>query len=483
MRLQTRAASFLAVSGALVPPLACPLVYGQCETATLVHPDDPPKDLFGNVALSGNLAVVTDTLAADGTGAAFVFERRGTEWSPSATLTSPEPDVRDSFGIAVAIERDIIAVGAPGRNDLEGVVYVYRMNDEKWRFEQALTADDTDKLDRFGFSIAIHEGVLLIGARTEENDGLPASGAAYVFRYGDGAWRQTAKLVDPRRREGDRLGDAVALYRGVAVVGAPGADGFRGKALVFRADGDSWKREADLMPETLRGTLFGDSVAVADGTVAVGAPGLLGTTGGAAFAFRFDGESWRETQRLLTERGVGFDFFGTTVELSRPSGSTLVVGAAFDNEGGGDAGAAYLYRRTNDTWNEAEKLIGRRAGEQFAITMSIHEDMLACGGFAGDGIVYLFAGMQAVDCNGNMTPDGCDIVRGTSADVDANGVPDECEQIGDLDRDGDVDHNDLLVLLRAWGKCPQPCPPCAADLDGDCEVKSADLLRLLANWG
>ena len=53
---------------------------------------------------------------------------------------------------------------------------------------------------------------------------------------------------------------------------------------------------------------------------------------------------------------------------------------------------------------------------------------------------------------------------------------------GDLDRDGDVDINDLLILLASWGTCPD-CNNCPADLDGNCDVGIGDLLILLANWG
>jgi hypothetical protein len=55
---------------------------------------------------------------------------------------------------------------------------------------------------------------------------------------------------------------------------------------------------------------------------------------------------------------------------------------------------------------------------------------------------------------------------------------------GDLDGDGHVTVLDFLLLLAAWGPCPDPCPPsCAADLDGDCQIGVLDFLALLANWG
>jgi hypothetical protein len=55
---------------------------------------------------------------------------------------------------------------------------------------------------------------------------------------------------------------------------------------------------------------------------------------------------------------------------------------------------------------------------------------------------------------------------------------------GDLDGDGAVGIIDFLLMLGAWGPCPDPCPPsCPADLDGNCAVNVNDLLILLSNWG
>ncbi len=83
------------------------------------------------------------------------------------------------------------------------------------------------------------------------------------------------------------------------------------------------------------------------------------------------------------------------------------------------------------------------------------------------------------DCNCNSVPDADDIATGTSPDVNGNGIPDECECIGDLDGDGTVGITDFLALLAAWG--PNPGHP--ADFDGDGVVGIVDFLELLASWG
>lgn len=54
--------------------------------------------------------------------------------------------------------------------------------------------------------------------------------------------------------------------------------------------------------------------------------------------------------------------------------------------------------------------------------------------------------------------------------------------VGDLNNDGSIDISDLLMLLSAWGSCPND-GTCLGDLNGDGVVDVSDLLILLANWG
>ena len=54
------------------------------------------------------------------------------------------------------------------------------------------------------------------------------------------------------------------------------------------------------------------------------------------------------------------------------------------------------------------------------------------------------------DCNCNDMPDADDIAGGGSGDVNANGIPDECECLGDIDGSGDVGITDFLALMAAW---------------------------------
>ncbi len=92
------------------------------------------------------------------------------------------------------------------------------------------------------------------------------------------------------------------------------------------------------------------------------------------------------------------------------------------------------------------------------------------GDVNGDGLADLIVGALGADPGGN---DGA----GETYVVFSPVIP------GDLDDDGSVGVGDLLLLLGAWGPCPETCPPfCTGDINGDCTVGVADLLLLLANW-
>ncbi|MCH8314425.1 MAG: hypothetical protein IIA64_00495, partial [Planctomycetes bacterium] len=75
------------------------------------------------------------------------------------------------------------------------------------------------------------------------------------------------------------------------------------------------------------------------------------------------------------------------------------------------------------------------------------------------------------------------IVVETTLNYLANDAPcDTLADPADLDCDGSVGVQDLLILLGNWGPCAD-CADCIADLDGECSVGVKDLLILLGNWG
>jgi hypothetical protein len=56
------------------------------------------------------------------------------------------------------------------------------------------------------------------------------------------------------------------------------------------------------------------------------------------------------------------------------------------------------------------------------------------------------------------------------------GVP-----LGDANHDCSVNTADLLNVIHSWGRCAQPCS-CIADLDSNGAVDMDDLLLVITNW-
>lgn len=54
----------------------------------------------------------------------------------------------------------------------------------------------------------------------------------------------------------------------------------------------------------------------------------------------------------------------------------------------------------------------------------------------------------------------------------------------DVNSSGDVNIDDLVSVITAWGACTNcPANPCTADVTGDCQVNIDDLVGVITNWG
>ncbi len=85
-----------------------------------------------------------------------------------------------------------------------------------------------------------------------------------------------------------------------------------------------------------------------------------------------------------------------------------------------------------------------------------------------------------VDCDQDNVEDPLAIAQGLVNDFNANQVPDSCDCLGDINRDGIVDGTDIGELLSAWGMAGTDAP---ADTNLDGSVDGKDLASVLSLWG
>ena len=172
------------------------------EVARLTASDGAAGDEFGiSLALKGGIAVFGAVgSGGDGSGAAYVFERRDGSWAQMARLTASDAATRQGFGFSVAVGHDTIVVGAPnhsGAGERAGAAYVFERRAAGWTQAGKLTASDAAPLTCFGSTVAINGNTIVVGMLLNGNG--KRAGAAYVFQRHEGTWSEAARLVPEER--------------------------------------------------------------------------------------------------------------------------------------------------------------------------------------------------------------------------------------------------------------------------------------------
>ncbi|MEW6745865.1 MAG: hypothetical protein AB1486_24250 [Planctomycetota bacterium] len=152
---------------------------------------------------------------------------------------------------------------------------------------------------------------------------------------------QRLTVPDPSRE----FGTSVAVHGDVLVAGMPAVEVAKrhGVAFVYRFDGETWGQEERLLSDSADDYAFAHSVAVFGPTILIGVPGAYFPpyTLGAAFVFRFDGTSWVKTQELTVDSTHRGDSFAAAVALD---GTVAAVGAPGADGADLDAGAVHVFR-------------------------------------------------------------------------------------------------------------------------------------------
>jgi alpha-tubulin suppressor-like RCC1 family protein len=384
-------------------------------------------------------------------GAAYVFVRSGSVWSQQAYLKASDIQATDRFGISVAVSGNTVVVGAlaedssttginstPDESAVNaGAAYVFVRNGSVWSLQAYLKASQVTAGDEFGTSVAVDGDTVVVGAPREgssttginstPNENASAAGAAYVFVRSSGTWSQQAYLKASQVTSLDLFGTSVAVSGDTVVVGSPWEDSSTtginstpdesangaGAAYVFVRSGTTWSQQAYLKASQVTSLdLFGTSVAVSGDTVVVGAyqedsstPGVNSTpdegasSAGAAYVFVRSSGVWGQQAYLKASQVTAGDRFGYSVAVS---GDTVVVGAhqedssttginSTPDEGASNAGAAYVFVRSDLTWSQqayvkptAASISHVGVGDSFGITVAVDGHTVVVGAYLED---------------------------------------------------------------------------------------------------
>ncbi|MBK1814423.1 hypothetical protein JIN84_02285 [Luteolibacter yonseiensis] len=429
-------------------------------------------DYFQAVAISGDTVVVgapfedSNAKGVGGkqssnslthSGAAYVYVRSGGKWTQQAYLKASTPGKNDQFGFSVAISGNTIVIGAFGEDskstgvnssqtddsaEESGAAYVFTRTGTTWTQQAYLKSSAVAAGNLFGYSVAIADNTLVVGAfgetsgttSTDGSTGPTRAGAAYVFTRSGTAWTQQAALKASNPGAGDWFGISVGVSGDTLVVGAQneasdstGVNGAEnddsqagaGAAYVFVRSGTTWTKQAYLKASnTGKGDRFGHSVAVSGSTVVVGAhqesskaKGVdknqsdnSASKSGAVYVFTRTDSKWRQQAYLKASNTGAGDGFGQSVSLS---GDSMVVGAAGEDSGAqgvegnqannssAESGAAYFFTRSGTKWSQKAYLKASNTvnGARFGAYVSTNGgvSVVAAPGVAKNaGAAYLF---------------------------------------------------------------------------------------------
>jgi len=166
------------------------------EKQKLLASDAAHGDHFGHsLALFGDTLVV-GAYGDDGvepndlycnSGSAYIYNYDGTNWTEQAKLDVPDGSCRNQFGWAVDVFDNTVVVGAPdGHWETTygpGCAYIFGFDGFNWTAKAKLACSDAAFGDHFGWSVAVWNEKVLVGAELDEEHG-PDSGTAYTFTAG-----------------------------------------------------------------------------------------------------------------------------------------------------------------------------------------------------------------------------------------------------------------------------------------------------------
>lgn len=394
------------------------------QSAKLLASDKDEQDWFGmTIAMSGNVVVVGAEMSNSGgvsdAGAAYIFVKPVTGWAgnltESARLIASDRTSTNFFGASVAIDGDIIVIGADNADASEtgmaGAAYVFVEPENGWTgtlTETAkLIASDGARYNTFGGAVAIHGDMIAVGAQRTS-----VGGTAYVFTEPEGGWTgiltETAKLNVSNTPAGINFGNSIAAGDDIIAVGAHNANVGEeiraGAAYVFVKPEAGWAGDltesATLTASDAKELdMFGGAIATSGDIIVIGAdcadPDEI-SDAGAAYVFAKPAGGWtgnlNESAKLTSSDKYNGDWFGGAVAINK---DVIVIGAnAADPDEVTNTGAAYVYLKPAGGWSgnltESNKLIAldKAEADMFAISIALNDEVIAlgAGGASPDGI-------------------------------------------------------------------------------------------------
>lgn len=339
-------------------------------------------------------------------GAVYIYKRTGSNWAQQAYIKASNNDANDSFGYAVSLSGDTLAVGAFGEssnqttitngtsassdnsNASSGAVYVYKRNGSYWEQEAYIKANNSDASDLFGYTVSVSGDTLAVGAYRESsnqttitngttassNNSFSRSGAVYVYKRTSNEWAQEAYIKAANANANDYYGVYVSLNGNTLVVGS----------------------QSESSNQT---TITNGATANADNSL---------SSSGAVYVYKRTGSNWAQEAFIKASNADANDYFGMDPGLQM-SADTIAVGSqnessnqttitngdtASTNNSNASSGAVYVYRNASRLFDPPSFMATMSAAT--SITLSWQSAGIKATGYK---IAYALGMTPPADCS------------------------------------------------------------------------------------
>lgn len=213
---------------------------------------------------------------------------------------------------------------------------------------------DISTEDNFGTSVAVSEEYIAVGSIGTEN----MTGSITIYKGAGPDWNLVSTHLHSDGQEGDFMGMDIAMSESHIIVGAPTdhwVDNQTGRAFIYALDDDSWKEQVILQPTPdFDQSAFGFIVNIHEDFAIVGAPDY-GGVGGAAVLYKREGNDWNEHH---TFKAPSYDYnsFGGSIDVSD---EWVAIGAYEQNWNNIEDGTrlvVFLYQWDGVNWIEKQKI-------------------------------------------------------------------------------------------------------------------------------
>ncbi len=308
--------------------------------AVIPHPEAGSSHQFGfSAALSGVRVLVGAPIP----GSAFVYEVSGAVPVRGPDLRHASLAGDNRYGTAVAVSGSRVAIGAPNDDTAgtdAGQVYVYDRNSATPGVPLLrLTRPGALNTDRFGSALALEGDILVVGAYIQEF-GTSSVGRAFVYDLAAANPSEPVRvLYNPEPGAQDNFARSLAISGSRVLVGAPyRGPGDTGTIYVFDLNSTQPGRPVETIhnPAPATNDYFGWVVAMGGRYAAAGEG-----SAGSVYVFDLDGAIPSRPLVVLQNPVSGpANSFGASLAVA---GSLLVVGASGDDTGATNAGRVHVY--------------------------------------------------------------------------------------------------------------------------------------------